>query len=192
MRASVGWVATWCDCPAACRISAYTLAVSGPMCDAPLAEASLSVIAPERSWVVPDDPCIPPTPSSQRKLNLQATTSRPSPSESEIQPGESVKVTLAWQALDEMEESYHVFVHLRDEAGRVIAQNDGVPAGWTRPTTGWAPGEVVMEERQIALPREMAPGAYTLHVGWYLPEGLRLPTQDEEDGVVLATIQIAD
>jgi hypothetical protein len=168
----------------------YTLAVSGPGCELPLAEASLVVTAPERSWTVPES-LRPADAVFGEKIELAGYDITPAPSEIQIQPGETVKVTLAWQALDEMEDSYHVFVHLRDEAGRVIAQNDGVPAGWTRPTTGWAPGEVVLDERRIALPREMTPGAYTLHVGWYLPEGPRLVTQHEEDNIVLATIQIA-
>ncbi len=168
----------------------YTLAVSGPGCESPLAEASLSVIAPERSWAVPET-LYPADAVFAEKIELAGYQITPAPSEVPIQPGDSVKVTLAWQALDEMDESYHVFVHLRDETGRMVAQDDGIPAGWARPTTGWASDEVVVDEREIALPREMAPGAYTLHVGWYLPEGLRLFTRDGEDGVVLATLQIA-
>ncbi|MFP4395492.1 MAG: hypothetical protein ACLFTI_09530 [Anaerolineales bacterium] len=170
----------------------YTLTVSGPGCDASLAEASLSVIAPERSWTAPDG-LHPADAVFAEKVALAGY--KITPAETEIAPGASVQATLAWQALDEMEESYHVFLHLRDEAGRMVAQHDGIPAGWTRPTPGWAPGEVVVEERRIALPREMAPGAYTLHAGWYLPEAEgqpRLITRDEEDGVVLATFEIAD
>ena len=55
--------------------------------------------------------------------------------------GETLVVHLAWQAVAEMDESYRVFVHFGGEDGRVVAQSDGEPVEWTRPTTGWAVGQ---------------------------------------------------
>jgi len=82
-----------------------------------------------------------------------------------ITPGADLPVTLVWESRELVSESYHVFVHLLEAGGAIVAQSDGVPADWTRPTTGWLPGEFVAETRHLALPPDLAPGSYTLWVG---------------------------
>jgi hypothetical protein len=105
--------------------------------------------------------------------------------------GETVTVTLAWQAVASMETAYRIFVHLVDEAGTLVAQDDGEPAGWSRPTTGWAVGEVVVEERRLALPAEAQ--RMTLRVGVYAPDGARLPVGDDgDDTVTIGMISVND
>jgi hypothetical protein len=84
-------------------------------------------------------------------------------------PGEALTLDLAWQALAETEISYRVFVHLRDAAGAVRAQADGVPVGWTRPTTGWLPGEYLLDSYSLTVPTQLEPGTYDLVVGLYDP-----------------------
>jgi hypothetical protein len=84
-----------------------------------------------------------------------------------------------------MEASYRVFVHFVGENGHVVAQSDGEPVDWTRPTTGWAVGEVVVETREIAVPTTLPAGEYVLRVGLYLPDGARLLTSNEQDAFVL-------
>lgn len=91
----------------------------------------------------------------------------------------SLTVRLVWQGVAEMPTSYRVFVHLVDEGGQIVAQSDGEPAGWTRATTGWAPGEYVVDEHTLALPDEAPGGPFSLRVGLYDPEtGERLPAGD--------------
>jgi len=86
-------------------------------------------------------------------------------------------VRLVWQATATPEIGYSVFVHLQGEGGRIWAQSDGVPAGWTRPTTGWLPGEYVVDEHRLSLPADLPAGDYTLYVGLYDPQtNQRLPT----------------
>jgi hypothetical protein len=87
----------------------------------------------------------------------------------EAAPGSSMALELTWQALAETQISYRVFVHLRDSAGGVRAQADGVPVGWTRPTTGWLPGEYLLDPYGLALPNELEAGAYHLVAGLYDP-----------------------
>jgi hypothetical protein len=84
-------------------------------------------------------------------------------------PGAALPVNLLWQAVAETEISYRVFVHLRDSAGAIHAQSDGVPASWTRPTTGWLPGEYILETHQLHLPQDLPPGAYDVVAGLYDP-----------------------
>ena len=63
--------------------------------------------------------------------------------------------------------SYRVFVHLVDENGRIVDQSDAEPVDWTRPTTGWAPGEFVVDQHQLLLPAGEDGGILALRVGLY-------------------------
>lgn len=90
---------------------------------------------------------------------------------------EQIAVTLVWQALAEMDTSYHVFVHLVDANGEIIAQSDAEPAAWQRPTTGWAPGEYVVDRHVLPLPETLPAGPLSLRVGLYdVDSGRRLST----------------
>ena len=98
----------------------------------------------------------------------------------------ALTVRLVWQGLAEMTMSYRVFVHLVDEAGQIVAQSDAEPAGWTRPTTGWAPGEYVVDEHVLTVPAEAPAGPFSLRVGLYgASTGERLPA-GEGDFATLA------
>jgi hypothetical protein len=78
-----------------------------------------------------------------------------------------------------------VFVHLQSADGAIAAQSDGVPADWTRRTTGWLPGEYVLDARTLHLPPDLAPGEYSLFAGLYRPDtGERLTTAVFPDGQV--------
>ena len=141
----------------------------------------MRVVAPERRWDVPRDFTVADV-TFGKVIRLAGYDL----AESGITPGGTVTVTLAWQALAEMETSYRVFVHVLNASGQVLAQSDGEPAAWTRPTTGWAVGEVVVDERVIALPGDVAPGDYEIRVGLYVLDGPRLLLPTGEDAFVLA------
>ena len=82
-------------------------------------------------------------------------------------PGDELKVKLYWKALKETEKSWTVFVHLLGKDGRLIAQDDSVPARGERPTTGWLTGEVVEDQHFMAIPSDISPGLYALEIGLY-------------------------
>ena len=104
---------------------------------------------------------------------------------------QTVTVTLHWQALREMSESYTVFVHLVDKNGAVRDQKDNTPMNDTYPTTLWQPGEFVSDAYILSLPPELPPGEYALEVGLYLPEtGARLPVAGDDDRIELGKIRI--
>jgi hypothetical protein len=115
--------------------------------------------------------------------NLEHQTGR-------LKPGDSLTVTLIWQAEDTPSTSYHVFLHLLRPDGALVAQSDGIPANWTRPTTGWLPGEVVLDERVLTVPDGIEPGQYRLQAGMYTLEDGRLTTQEGEKGVWLTTVVV--
>jgi hypothetical protein len=101
--------------------------------------------------------------------------------------GETCQISLLWHAENEFPASYRVFVHLLDGQGHIVAQSDGIPAGWTRPTTGWLPGEYILDTHTLTLP---APGTYTLRVGMYDAAGNRLHTGNQENALELTPLVV--
>ncbi len=94
---------------------------------------------------------------------------------------EDGSLTLVWQALSETPVSYSVFVHLTDPSGRIWAQHDGIPAGYSRPTTSWVKGEFIVDPHPLQFPSDLPPGDYQLFAGLYEPRsGERLPTGTED------------
>jgi hypothetical protein len=90
-------------------------------------------------------------------------------------PGSPLEVTLYWRALETPDRNYHVFVHLLDADGNILAQDDGPPGGGEFPAMGWLPGEYLTDARSLRLPTDLADGEYRLGVGFYDPvSGLRL------------------
>jgi hypothetical protein len=100
------------------------------------------------------------------------------------QAGESVAVTLFWEALQEPSVDYSIFVHIEgglDGSGPagVWGQLDGWPACRASPTRSWSPGSRIVDRRIIS-PKEAPAGSYTLIAGLYRPDtGERLPVLDE-------------
>ncbi len=93
-------------------------------------------------------------------------------------PGDSVAVTLRWQALQPVNESYKVFIHiLTRDFGTLIAQRDIEPLNGLRPTNTWTAGEIVNDPHQILIPQNTPAGTYQIRVGLYNSEG-RLPVVD--------------
>ena len=105
-------------------------------------------------------------------------------------PGEPLAVTLVWRAEAETRTSYRVFLHLIGPDGALVVQSDGIPANWTRPTTGWLPGEYVTDEHVLTLPAKAQAGDYTLSAGLYVPDGERLTAPDGSGRILLTTITV--
>ncbi len=92
--------------------------------------------------------------------------------------GSALTIELKWQVDTPVSEDYHVFVHLLNAAGETVAQSDGQPAQWTRPTATWRAGETITDRHGLWLPAGTPAGdrrEYQLQVGLYQPEtGQRL------------------
>jgi 4-amino-4-deoxy-L-arabinose transferase-like glycosyltransferase len=84
-----------------------------------------------------------------------------------VKAGESLLLTLYWQALDEMDTSYTVFTHLLDADERVWGQTDSLPRGGEAPTTSWLRDEVIADEYAILIDQEAPPGTYVIEIGMY-------------------------
>jgi 4-amino-4-deoxy-L-arabinose transferase-like glycosyltransferase len=104
--------------------------------------------------------------------------------ESGFRPGDNIHLTLFWQCLEEMEQSYTVFTHLVDAGDNIVAQKDNPPVDGFYPTTKWEVGEIVRDQYDLVIPSDAPPGEYRLKVGMYLAEaGERLNVL--KDGVPL-------
>ena len=77
-----------------------------------------------------------------------------------------------------------MFIHLVDSQGNKIAQADGQPVNWSRPSSTWVVGEEIVDRHGLWLPPETLPGVYTLLVGLYNPaNGVRLSLPDGADAI---------
>jgi hypothetical protein len=102
-----------------------------------------------------------------------------------VKPGDTLRLTLYWQARREIAGWYKVFTHLLDDEDRIWAQKDSVPVGGTRPTTGWVRGEVIVDEYELAVDLNAPGGDYILEVGMYEEgTGQRLRVLNEEGQIV--------
>jgi hypothetical protein len=102
-----------------------------------------------------------------------------------VKPGDTLRLTLYWQARREMAGWYKVFTHLLDDEDRIWAQKDSVPVGGGRPTTGWVKGEVIVDEYKLAVDLNAPGGDYILEVGMYEEgTGQRLRVLNEEGQIV--------
>ncbi|HXF61403.1 MAG TPA: hypothetical protein VNK95_07290 [Caldilineaceae bacterium] len=94
----------------------------------------------------------------------------------ETTPGGELLLALRWECLRPVDYNYQVFVHLLNAADEKLAQRDGQPVQWMRPTSTWQPGEVIVDRYGLLLPEELPSGSYSIAVGLYDPvTGQRLP-----------------
>jgi hypothetical protein len=81
--------------------------------------------------------------------------------------GGTLCVELDWRALKKPAGDYTVFVHLVDPNGQVVAQTDIQPQGGFAPTSQWAAGIPQIDRHGLILPKNLAPGDYTVRLGLY-------------------------
>jgi 4-amino-4-deoxy-L-arabinose transferase-like glycosyltransferase len=109
----------------------------------------------------------------------------------DVEPGDTMEVTLYWQPLARTEQDYAVFVHLLSDVGAMITQRDTYPGTGRYPTTAWDPGVVFADTYRVQIPETAyAPDRGYVQVGLYLPDGPRLATEEGQDVVQLTRIKV--
>jgi uncharacterized membrane protein len=113
------------------------------------------------------------------------------------QPGESLHLTLYWNALgDSGDVEYTVFAHLIDQHSVIWAQQDHPPGNGQDPTTGWVGGEYLTDQYNLTIKPGAPPGTYQIEIGMYDPRtGTRLPVHPPSgpttaNRIILATVQV--
>jgi 4-amino-4-deoxy-L-arabinose transferase-like glycosyltransferase len=110
--------------------------------------------------------------------------------------GGTLHLTLYWQCLSEMSESYTVFTHLLDANDVIRGQVDRLPGDPEAPTTSWVPGEVITDPYEITVDANASAGEYTLEIGMYDATTMeRLEARDAQansrgDSILLNTVLI--
>jgi hypothetical protein len=93
-------------------------------------------------------------------------------------PGEIIDVSLYWKAMNDLDISYQVFVHLLAPDGFLVSQSDKINPG-EFPTRRWPLDKYVLDHHRLYVPEGIAPGQYAVSVGlWVQDEGWRLPVME--------------
>jgi hypothetical protein len=114
-----------------------------------------------------------------------------------VAPGDTLRLTLIWRALAEMDTDYTVFTHLLAPDGSMTGQQDAQPLGGSYPTSLWLPGEVVRDVYDIPVRPDAPAGEHRLEVGMYVAQtGTRLPIDgidgDLGDAVTLQRVTVTE
>lgn len=156
-----------------------TTAGGEPLDSQGVALGQVQVAATERLYELPGDIPVPLDYVLGGQIHLRGV-GLGSPQAS---PGQTVNLTLYWQAEEQPEEAYTVFIHLIAPDGSIPAQADRWPANSATDT--WAPGQVIIDEYAIPLPENAPTGGYQVAAGLYLASGgVRLPITDANGAAV--------
>lgn len=100
-------------------------------------------------------------------------------------PGETLAVTLYWRAGTRFDTSYTIFTHALDAGETVVSNADHLPP---KPTTSWAPAEIIIDPVTLTIPANLPPGTYSIEVGLYDaadPAFSRLPLTGGDTRLIL-------
>ncbi|MDA8218670.1 MAG: phospholipid carrier-dependent glycosyltransferase [Dehalococcoidales bacterium] len=84
------------------------------------------------------------------------------PAGDEVSPGESLSLTLYWQALADVKEDYEVTLHVLGEDGREVGSGTDLTALSQYPTSRWQAGELVCDPRKVFVDPRAEGGVYRL------------------------------
>ena len=102
------------------------------------------------------------------------------------QEGAGIALLTYWRADGPVLEPLRIFVHLVDDAGEIVGQDDGLGA----PTAHWQEGDLILQVHRVPLPA----GVYGLQVGLYNPiteKRWLYPTKDgSADSMMLERVTV--
>jgi 4-amino-4-deoxy-L-arabinose transferase-like glycosyltransferase len=104
------------------------------------------------------------------------------------------EVIYNWRCLKPVSGDLRVMVHITNDAGETVAQQEHWPQGGWFPTSKWKAGDLVRERYVLALPDSSPRGRYQIRLAWFDPlSGRRLPilnptVLDEEDRAKIAEV----
>jgi len=77
-------------------------------------------------------------------------------------------ILFKWAVIQTITQNYMIFLHVRDSNGKNLIVGDATPShlGREYPTSKWVQGDVIMDEHTLLFRSDIAPGNYTLKVGF--------------------------
>lgn len=112
-----------------------------------------------------------------------------------LRPGDSLTVTLYWQARGAVQKDYTTFVHLLDSDFQTNGGHDAAPQPGT---LNWARGQIITDTHTFQVSSAARPGVYQLEIGLYTqPDFDRLrrqtaPGAEGADRLLLGGLKIGD
>lgn len=108
-----------------------------------------------------------------------------------MRPGETLELTLWWEALAVPQMDYVVFAHLVLPPDAVWAGSDKMPQDGVAPTARWQPGQRIEDHHRLTLPEIAPPGVYFIEIGLYDPATVtRLPVGGSDAGISLGYVKV--
>ena len=111
----------------------------------------------------------------------------------EIQPPGSfelpggLSINTYWRVTDRLQPPVTVFVHLLDQDGHIVAQDDSFGAA----ARMLEPGDLIVQRHPLKSEAPLPPGTYQIAIGLYNPDtSTRFKTQTGEDRLLLGTVEI--
>ncbi|MEP7199472.1 MAG: hypothetical protein ABI874_06625, partial [Chloroflexota bacterium] len=88
----------------------------------------------------------------------------------DVQPEQSLGLTIYWGTDRDLDSVYSSFAHIVDERANLYAQKDNLHPGGA-PTTTWRAREYDVDRHLIEIPLGTPPGDYWIEIGLYDPHG---------------------
>lgn len=113
-----------------------------------------------------------------------------------VEPGQTLAMTITWEAMAEPTTRHVVFAHLISPEGELVAQHDDAPVGSVVPRSAWPVGATLTYPIGVQVPTDASAGEYRLLAGVYVwPSLERLPvvagaSPVENSAVELTKVQV--
>jgi len=109
----------------------------------------------------------------------------------EVSPGQTLRVSVYWEALAAPEIERTVSVRVEDTTGALVAQEDSQPVQASRPTSWWEPGWQLRDVYYLTISPEAMPGPASLDLVLYDSYTRERATFDGDDKVQLLPLELA-
>jgi hypothetical protein len=107
-----------------------------------------------------------------------------------IKPDSTITAALTYEMLKQTGAEGTAFLHVLDENGKLVAQDDHTPQRGEYPTDLWTPGECVRETFTLNIPPD-ASGKLRAVTGFYSPkDGARFETNTQDDLLPVGEITV--
>jgi hypothetical protein len=112
--------------------------------------------------------------------------------DSRVQGGGEIRLTLYWQCLKPMEESYHIYLRLLNPVYRVWGEQSAPPLSpWGELSTNqWEAGLMYRDDRTIEFLPGTPPGVYRLGLSLYDPQHQRGLESAEGSEMILGLVEV--